>query len=260
MNPQSTVLITGGANGIGRAIATVLARRGTPLGLIDRNSDALREFAESLKSQGAKVAYAAVDVMDRDGLIRAVEDIAGTIGPIDVLVASAGIGSLTMVPQLETAMLRQTLDVNVVGVAHAMEAVLPGMILRGKGHIVGLASMAGFRGLPWMISYCASKAALISYLEACRPGLRKRGITVTTVCPSFIRTQMTLDIPSAYPIKMVEPEAAARHLVRAIDRRARNCHFPLQARISNTILRMMPDWCFDRLMSWVGPRAMNVEF
>ena len=91
------------------------------------------------------------------------------------------------------------LEVNVIGVAHAIEAVLPGMIARGAGHIVGVASVAGYRGFPWMISYSASKAALIAYLEALRPGLRRRGVTVTTVCPGFVRTRMCTSVPVSAP-------------------------------------------------------------
>ncbi len=123
-------------------------------------------------------------------LFAAVNRLAAELGPFDVLVACAGIGSLTLVPELDTATLRQTLEVNVVGVAQSIEAVLPKMIERGQGHIVGIASMAGYRGFPWMISYSASKAGLIAYLEAMRPGLRRRGVTVTTVCPGFVRTKM----------------------------------------------------------------------
>ena len=129
----------------------------------------------------------------------AVADIAATLGPIDVLVACAGIGSLTLVPELDTTTLRQTLDVNLVGVAQSIEAVLPAMIARGRGHIVGVASVAGYRGFPWMISYSASKAALIAYLEAMRPGLRRRGVTVTTVCPGF---RPNPDVHATFPISV----------------------------------------------------------
>jgi short-subunit dehydrogenase len=260
MTNHPNVLITGAAHGIGRATATALAKRGTPIALIDLDAPALHELAQALKEQGATIAHAAVDVTDRHALIRAVSDIAATLGSIDVLVACAGVGSLTQVPQLETTTLRQTLDVNLVGVAQSIEAVLPSMILRGKGHIVGVASVAGYRGFPWMISYSASKAALIAYLEALRPGLRRRGVTVTTVCPGFVRTQMCTDIPYRQPVKMIEPEDAARHLVRAIDRRPRNCVFPWDMRVGLAILKYMPDPFFDRLMYWFGPRALTIEF
>ena len=260
MSARPIVLLTGAAHGIGRATAVALARTGTPLGLIDRDAASLGKLVNELKDQGATVAHAAVDVTDRQALIRAVADINAALGAIDVLVACAGIGSLTQVPQLETVTLRQTLDVNLVGVAQSIEAVLPGMITRGRGHIVGVASVAGYRGFPWMISYSASKAALIAYLEAVRPGLRRRGVTVTTVCPGFVRTQMSMDIPYRQPVKMIEPEEAARHLVRAIDRRPRNCVFPWDMKIGLAILKYMPDWFFDRLMYWFGPRALKIEF
>jgi 3-oxoacyl-[acyl-carrier protein] reductase len=260
MKTQPTVLLTGAARGIGRATAEALARQGTPLGLIDYDGAELAELAGNLRRQGATVAIAAVDVTDRHALIRAVSDIVDVIGPIDVLVACAGIGTLTLVPDLDTQMLRRTLEVNVVGVAHSIEAVLPGMIHRGSGHIVGVASVAGYRGFPWMMSYSASKAALIAYLEAMRPGLRRRGVTVTTVCPGFVRTRMSTEVPYQRPVKMVEPEVAARHLVRAIKRRPRNCVFPWDMRIGLAILKYMPDSLFDLLMRMAGPRAMKVEF
>ena len=152
MSTKLVVLLTGAAHGIGHATAIALARRGTPVGLIDHDATALSELAQTLRDEGATVAHAAVDVTDRHALIVAVSEIAATLGPIDVLVACAGIGTLTQVPQLETITLRQTLDVNLVGVAHSIEAVLPGMITRGRGHIVGVASVAGYRGFPWMIS------------------------------------------------------------------------------------------------------------
>jgi len=260
MTAKPTVLITGAAHGIGHATAVALVRRGTPVGLIDRDAPALAELTQSLLDEGATVASAAVDVTDRDALLQAVAGITATLGAIEVLVACAGIGWLTLVPELDTLRLRQTLDVNLVGVAQSIEAVLPGMIARGQGHLVGVASMAGYRGFPWMISYSASKAALIAYLEAMRPGLRRRGVTVTTVCPGFVRTRMCTSIPYQRPVKMIEPEEAARHLVRAIERRPRNCVFPWSMRIGLAVLKHMPDSFFDRLMSWWGPQALNVEF
>src|SRR5262249_53974367 len=156
-------------------------------GLIDRDGPVLETVTRELRDRGAAVAAAAADVTDRDALLGAVAGIAASLGPIETLIACAGIGTLTLVPQLDTTTLRQTLDVNLVGVAQSIEAVLPAMIARGRGHIIGVASLAGYRGFPWMISYSASKAALIAYLEALRPGLRRRGVTVTTACPGFVR-------------------------------------------------------------------------
>ncbi len=260
MNVKPTVLLTGAAHGIGRATAMALARRGTPLGLIDRDGPALAALAQELEDSGATVAEAVADVTDRDAMQRAVATITARIGPIEVLVACAGIGTLTLVPNLDIATLRHTLDVNVVGVAQSIEAVLPGMVARGRGHLIAVASVAGYRGFPWMISYSASKAALIAYLEAMRPGLSRRGVTVTTVCPGFVRTRLSTNVPYRQPVKMIEPEDAARHLVRAVERRPRNCIFPWDMRIGVAILKYMPDPFFDRLMRWYGPKAMDVNF
>jgi len=260
MKTMPSVLVTGAAHGIGQATAIALAEEGAPLALIDRDEEALAELGEGLKRQGKKVVYARVDVTDRSALFESVAEFTKVVGPIDVLVACAGIGRLTLVPELDTAGLRETLDVNVIGVAQCIEAVLPGMIERKQGHIIGVASMAGYRGFPWMISYSASKAALIAYLEALRPGLSRRGITVTTVCPGFVRTRIATEVPYLKPVKMIEPEAAARHLVRAIMRKPRNCIFPWDMKIGLVILKYMPDRLFDRLMRWFGPQALKVEF
>jgi short-subunit dehydrogenase len=260
MNARPTVLLTGAARGIGRATAEALAKKGTPLGLIDLDGPLLAEVVQSLGDTPAPLASAAVDVTDRHAMIRAVHEITEVIGPIDVLVACAGMGTLTLVPELDTMMLRRTLEVNLVGVAHSIETVLPGMITRKRGHIVGVASVAGYRGFPWMMSYSASKAGLIAYLEALRPGLRRRGVTVTTVCPGFVRTRMSTEVPYQRPVRMIEPEDAARHIVRAVEKRPRNCVFPWDMRISLAVLKFMPDWAFDALMDLAGPRALEVEF
>jgi 3-oxoacyl-[acyl-carrier protein] reductase len=261
MSAKPTVLLTGAGHGIGRATAIALAKKGMPLGLIDRNAAALADLADTIKNDGATaVATAAVDVTDREKLFAEVTRMSAEVGPFDVLLACAGIGSLTLVPELDTRALRNTLEVNVVGVAQSIEAVLPSMIERRQGHIIGIASMAGYRGFPWMISYSASKAALIAYLEAMRPGLRKRGVTVTTVCPGFVRTKMCADLPYQRPMKMIEPEEAARHLVRAVERRPRNCVFPFSMRFGLALLKYMPDSFFDWMMRLAGPKALYVDF
>ncbi len=121
---------------------------------------------------GATFVAATADVSWRWPLRQAVKEIEAALGPVDVLVACAGFGTLTLVPDLALDTLRHTFEVNMFGVAESIEAVLPGMLNRRRGHIVGVASLAGYRGFPWMISYSASKAALIAYLEALRPAWR----------------------------------------------------------------------------------------
>ena len=260
MSELPLVLITGAANGIGRATALELARNGVRMGLIDIDSTGLESLANELRDAGAMFVAATADVSWRWPLRQAVKEIEAALGPVDVLVACAGFGTLTLVPDLALDTLRHTFEVNMFGVAESIEAVLPGMLNRGRGHIVGVASLAGYRGFPWMISYSASKAALIAYLEALRPGLARRGITVTTVCPGFVRTAMSTGVPYKRKVKMIEPEQAAQHLVRAILRRPRNCVFPWSMRMGLAILKLMPDRLFDWLMRRAGPEALVVDF
>jgi short-subunit dehydrogenase len=260
MSDKPHVLITGAANGIGRATALELARRGVPLGLIDIDAAGLDRLADELRPAGSRFATRVADVSQRTSLRRVVSEIEQTLGPVDVVLACAGYGTLTLVPELALDTLRRTFEVNLFGVAETIEAVLPSMLKRGRGHIVGVASMAGYRGFPWMISYSASKAALIAYLEALRPGLARRGIGVTTVCPGFVRTAMSTGVPYKRPIKMLEPEQAARYVARAVLRRPRNCVFPWSLRIGLAILKVMPDRLFDWLMRRAGPEALAVDF
>jgi short-subunit dehydrogenase len=253
-------LITGAARGIGRGTALALGESGCVLGLIDRDAGPLAEVANELRAKGVTVAYAPADVSDRAALFEAVRAIETEVGPTGVLVACAGIGGLTQVPDLDLDGLKAMLAVNVIGVAQSIEAVLPGMIARGHGHIVGVSSVAGYRGMPWMASYSATKAALSAYLEALRPALKRRGVTITTACPGFVRTALTRDTPFRSPVKMMEPEQAGRKIARAAIRRPRNCVFPIDTAIGMTLLKYLPDPIFDWMMDRAGPRALTTEF
>jgi short-subunit dehydrogenase len=259
LNPDDrpTVLLTGAAHGIGRATATALASRGYRVGLIDRDEGPLIKLAGGL---GPGVAAEAADVRGREALGRAVTSLEKKLGPTGVLIACAGVGGLSSVLDLDTAGLRAMLEVNVLGVAHTIEAALPGMIERRAGHIVGVSSVAGYRGLPWMPGYSASKAALTTYLEGLRPPLKLRGITITTAYPGFVRTALTADTPFRRPVKMLEPAEAARYLVRAVERRPRDLVFPASAAIGMGFLRRLPAVVFDWMMDRAGPRALSAEY
>jgi short-subunit dehydrogenase len=253
--PKGVVFLTGAANGIGRATAEALSARGYRLGLIDRDAARLAEVADVLKTP-----FAVADVTDGAAVRDVVAKLEAEAGPPDILLACAGIGGLTLLPNLDSGALRAMLEVNVVGVAHAIEAVLPGMIARGRGHLVGISSVAGYRGLPWMASYSASKAAVSAYLEGLRPMLKRRGIKITTVCPGFVRTAITADTPFRNPVKMLEPAQAAAYLVRAIERKPRDYVFPFSTALGMSFLRGVPNWFFDWLMDQAGPKALTTEF
>jgi short-subunit dehydrogenase len=262
-NPEETVvLLTGAAHGIGRATSEALAARGFRLGLIDRDAAALAELAGRISGERKEVSVAAesADVTDAPGLASAVGRIERQAGPIDVLVACAGVGRIASGIDLDLEGFRQMLDVNVLGVARTIEAVLPGMVARGVGHLVGISSVAGYRGLPWMPGYSASKAALTTYLEALRPALKLRGVRITTVYPGFVRTALTADTPFRKPVPMLDPEEAARYLVRAVVRRPRDLVFPASTALGMALLRRMPATLFDWMMDRAGPQVLTIDF
>jgi len=258
--PSPIVLLTGAANGIGRATASELAGRGFRLMLMDRDGDALAGATERLQAAGAVVDGEVADVRDGEAVRNAVTALESRLGPTDVLVACAGIGGLSSATNLDLDGFQRMLEVNVLGVARTIEAVLPGMFARQRGHIVGISSVAGFRGLPWMPGYSASKAALTTYLEGLRPALKRRGVRITTVFPGFVRTALTVDTPFRRPLPMMEPEQAARYVVRAIVRRPRDYTFPLATALGMGLLRRLPNALFDWAMDDAGPKALTTEF
>lgn len=255
-----TILITGAASGIGRACAHLLAARGYRLSLLDIESKALEQLVEELRKYDPQVSHASADVRDREALRHAVRQLESSVGPTDTLLASAGVGSVSTIQDLDMEGLRRMLEVNVLGVAQSIEAVLPGMIERRSGHILGMSSLASFRGLPWMPGYSASKAALSAYLEGLRPAFKLRGILITTVCPGFVRTPMTTSTPFRKPVAMLSPEQAARYVARAIEKRPRNLVFPLSGRIGMGLLRAVPDRLYDWMMERAGPKGLDLEF
>src|SRR5581483_4216257 len=195
-------VVTGAAGGIGRALCRELSRAGVRLGLLDRNAEGLAALADEVKP----CAFAVADVRDRAAVRGAIASLADQLGPVDLLVACAGITGATLVDDLAVAETEAILEVNLLGVAYAIDAVLPGMLARGRGHIVALSSLAGCRGVPYSAAYSASKAALINYLESLRPALRRRGIAVTTVLPGFVRTPLLEGARVQAPVPAMEPE------------------------------------------------------
>lgn len=257
---RPVVLLTGAGHGIGRATALALASRGYRLSLLDRDADALEATVASARKSTTVVEGRAADVCDGDGLTKSIAEMENSVGPTEVVVACAGVGSLSSALDLDLDGLKRMLDVNVLGVARTVAAVLPGMFARGSGHIVGIASVAGYRGMPWMPGYSASKAAIATYLEGLRPALKRRGVRITTVYPGFVRTGLTVQTPFRNPVSMLEAEDAAVYLVKAIEKQPRDYAFPLSARLGMGLIRRLPNFLFDRMMDQAGPRALTSEF
>lgn len=253
-------VVTGAASGMGRALCHELAREGVRLGLLDRNAEGLVTLEEDLRNRGVSSGRAVADVSDRQAVRTAIHALVAELGPVDLLVACAGITGGTFVDDLAVEQTEAILRVNLLGAIYCLDAVLPDMLARQSGHIVALASLAGCRGMPFSAGYSASKAGLMTYLESLRPPLRRRGIAVTTVLPGLVRTPLMINAPAQPPMSMMEPEIAARHILRAIRRRSRVYAFPWTTNLLLSVVRWLPPWLFDWCMARGAAHIPNVTY
>jgi short-subunit dehydrogenase len=168
------------------------------------------------------------------------------LGPIDVLIANAGIGPTRDASEVDPEEVSNVININVVGAVNSVAAVLPEMLSRGQGHLVAISSLASYRGLPKSAAYCASKAALSAFFESLRLDLEPKGIAVTIIHPGFIKTPLTAGREAQMPFLM-ELDDAVQKIVRAIEKRRKSYAFPWQLA---TIVRagmVMPIWMYDRI-------------
>ena len=241
------VVITGASSGIGRELAKVLAAQGARVGLIARRREQLVELAEEIEKTGGTAAFAAVDVAERAPTVAAIRELAGKLGPVDLLVANAGVGVPTLLDPINVPAIEQMIQVNVLGVVYSIEAVLPEMLKRKQGHLAAVSSMAAYKGLPGESGYCASKWAVSGYMEGLRIQLRAHHIAVTTICPGFVRTPMTAINKFKMPW-LVEADDAARRIAKALARRKKVFNFPWQMSLLMKVTRWLPDWMVLRSM------------
>jgi short-subunit dehydrogenase len=245
---DQVVVITGASSGIGWAMALELARTGAKVGLIARRRDKLEELAATIRQAGGSAALAVADVAERGQTHEAIGEVRRQLGPIDLLIANAGVGAPTQLNPLNIQEVERMFRVNLFGVVYSIEAVLPEMLTRGRGHLAGISSLAAYKGLPGESAYCASKAGLNAYLEGLRIQLRPHNIAVSTVCPGFVATPMTAVFEFKMPFVM-DAETAARRIVRALARRRKVYNFPLTTTLLMKLTRWLPDWIVARVMN-----------
>jgi short-subunit dehydrogenase len=245
----TTVFLTGASSGIGEALARLYAARGTTLGLIARRGDLLERLRASL---GTTSETYACDVRDLAAMKSAAEAFVARHGVPDVVIANAGVsyGTLTQIEE-DVDTFRDTLEINVMGIVHTFHPFIDAMRGRGSGVLAGIASVAGFRGLPGASAYSASKAAAIRYLEALRLELRASGVTVCAICPGFIATPMTARNPYPMPF-LIDADHAARLIARVIDKRKGYAVIPWQMAIVGRVMAVLPNAVYDRLMARAG--------
>ncbi len=244
---DQVAVITGASSGIGRELAKILARQGARVGLVARRREQLVELTGEIEKAGGVAAFAPADVAERAPTVAAIRELAGKLGPVDLLVANAGVGAPTQLDPMNVEDIEKMIRVNLFGVVYAIEAVLPEMLKRKRGHLAGVSSMAAYKGLPGESGYCASKWAVNGYLEGLRIQLRAYNIAVTTICPGFVKTPMTDVMSNPMPF-LIEADDAARRIARALARRKKVFNFPWQMSLLMKLTRWLPDWLVARVV------------
>jgi short-subunit dehydrogenase len=243
---DKVVMITGASSGIGRALALEIASRGAKLGLVARRVQVIEEGVRDIEAAGGKAMSLPADVQDVNSISAAANTLRARLGPIDVLIANAGIGPTRDAADFSAEEVSDVINVNVIGVSNSVAAVIPEMVGRGSGQLVAISSLAAYRGLPKSAAYCASKAAVSAFFESLRLDLEPRGIDVTIIHPGFIKTPLTEGRSMQMPYLMELDDAVAK-IVRAIEKRRKRYSFPWQLA---TIVRagmIMPIWMYDRI-------------
>ena len=221
------VLITGASSGIGAELAREVARRGGRPGLLARRRERLESLAEESRDAGGTTAWAEADVRDGEALHRALDHLEEELGGSDIVVANAGFGRPEAPSRFKPGRAAVVYDVNLGGMLHTIDWALPRFLERRAGHLVGVASVASYLGLPASAAYSGSKAAMRLHLQSLRVTLHRYGIRVTTICPGFVQSELTdnHDIPMPF---LWPTGRAVRRIADDIEKNRGESVFPWQ--------------------------------
>jgi short-subunit dehydrogenase len=240
--------LVGASSGIGAALAHELVRRGALVAVSARRENSLKEVA------GDDMAVVPVDATDRDAVARAADEVRIALGGLDVVVWCAGHWQQFDAAEWDADAFARHVEVNLLGLNNLLAAVIPPMVRSGSGHVVGIASVAGYRGLAGAEAYGATKAAQINLLEGLRAALGRHGVRVTTVCPGFVRTEMTEDNEFPMPF-IIDADEAAGAVADGLERRRTEIVFPLPMAATMKLARLVPVGLWGALTSRMGNPA-----
>lgn len=242
---NQVAVVTGASSGMGWEVAKELARKRCAVGVVARRQDRLETLVKEIQAAGGKAAWAVADVADRGETMSAIHSLRDQLGPVDLLIANSGIGISTTVEPFNVDDIEQMFKVNTLGVVHAVAAVLPEMLQRGKGHLAAVSSLAAHFAIPGESGYCGSKTAVNVFFDSLRVQLRNRGVHVTTLCPGFVATPMTANNTFWMPW-LLTAEQAAKKMVWAIARKKKVYNFPWQLSLLVKSANWLPDWILVR--------------
>jgi NAD(P)-dependent dehydrogenase (short-subunit alcohol dehydrogenase family) len=225
--------VVGGSSGIGAAVARELVCHGATVAISARREEQLQDVA------GGDMLVLPADVTDAAAIAAAAARVRQELGPIDLAVLSAGYWKQMDPADWNTGVFDQHLRVNLTGMSNSIAAVLPGMLQRHHGVIAGIASVAGYRGLAGAEAYGATKAAQINLLESLRVHLARTGVRVTTICPGFVRTDLTAGNPFPMPF-IIDAVQAARSICDGLERERTEIAFPAPMALLMKTARLVP--------------------
>jgi short-subunit dehydrogenase len=238
--------VIGASSGIGAELARELVRRGAKVAVSARRIDDLRAVA------GRDMHPVPVDATDPGDVHTAADKVRRALGDIDVVVWCAGYWERFDASQWDPAVFERHVRVNLLGLNNVLAAVVPPMVRARTGHIVGVASVAGYRGIPGAEAYGATKAAQINLLEALRGALAPYDVRVTTVCPGFVRTRMTETNSFPMPF-IIDPDQAARAIADGLERRRTEIVFPFRMALTMKLARLVPVRTWGGLIARAAP-------
>ncbi len=241
-----TALITGASAGIGRGLAERLAAKGTTVALVARRQDLLDEIKHGIEGRGGRAVCLAVDVSRPDDVVSVVERAAHDLDGLDLVVANAGIAGAVHSRDITWARVGPLLQLNVMGAIATLCAAIPDMVRRGRGHLCGVSSLAGIRGLPKTAPYSSSKAALSTFLESLYVDFHGTGIDVTDVRPGYIKTDLTANRPYEMPMLM-ELSEALDVIVAGLEARDPIVAFPTPLASALYATRLLPQRAYGPL-------------
>jgi short-subunit dehydrogenase len=248
-------IITGASSGIGAALARELSGRGWSVALLARRE----ELLEQLRDEIGNACAFACDVSDLGAVRDAVRKSEAALGgPFDLAIANAGISVPTWATKFDVDDAERVMRVNVIGMFYLFDCVVPSMVQRKTGRFVGIASIAGLRGLPSASVYSASKAAMQAFLEASRVELAPAGVGVTIVNPGWVDTPIIEKYKGKVPFIMSAP-AAAKRIADGIERGAREIEFPKQMSLLMRALRLMPNALYDLALRPYANRKIDAS-
>lgn len=233
------IWLTGASMGIGRAVALELAARGAVVALTARSEQQLEDVRQEIAGRGGSSIVVPGDVTDAARMTAIATELQGELGGVDILIANAGTHLFTRPEAFDAEEYLELMDLNYGGMLRCIEAVLPSMLARRSGRIVGVASLAGLRGVPRAAAYGASKAAMISFLESLRFHLARADVQVTIVNPGFVRTPLTDKNDFNMPFLM-DADRAAEVMCNGIAKGKDEISFPIPFSWMIKLMRIVP--------------------